>query len=333
MTNESKEVPEKISKVETIMHFNCNCNCIFCSFSDKMSLARKKRGYGYKKKEDIKKDIDYAKSIGALLFCFTGGEPTMRKDLPELVRYASESGIEGIQVQSNGRMFCYEDYCKTLIDAGVTEFAISLHSPKEDVNDYMMGARGAYRQSMRGIKNLRGMGQKVKVSIVITKFNYKDLPGFTRTLMGLGVSEIRYDFVVVDGLLRKNRRAAEFVVPRMSDIVPYLKECLDMYEGIDKTWMAVFNIPHCLLKDYAKHIVDMVQPATQLRGHDFVANIKDNRKRDKFKPKKCDSCFFSRLCFGIWDKYAEIYGTDEINPVKREEVVRHELQEKGVRYS
>jgi len=311
-----------IKKVETVMHVDCNCNCIFCSFGHKMAKARAEKGYGYKKKEDIKKDIDYARSIGATIFCFTGGEPTLRKDLPELAGYAKEAGIEDIQVQTNGRLLCYRDYCQRLVDAGVTEFAVSIHSPKEDVNDYMMGAKGAWRQSMQGIRNLREMNQTVKVSIVITKLNYKDLPGFTRKLIDMGVSEIRYDFVVVDGLLRDKPRSAKSIVPRMSEVVPYLEECLNMYEGPDKTWMAVFNMPHCLLKDYVKHVVDMVQPATELRGADFIANIKDNRKRDKVKPRKCGSCFYSRLCFGVWDKYAELYGTDEINPVKRSEVIR-----------
>ncbi len=325
--------PEKINKVESIVTLNCNCNCIFCSFGHKMAKARRERGYGYKPKEEIKKDIDYAVSIGAPLYCLTGGEPTLRNDLPELVKYARDRGIGQIQVQSNGRRFFYRDYCRKMIDAGATEFAISIHSPREEVNDYLMGVKGAYRQAMQGIRNLRDMGQQVKISIVITRLNYKDLPGFTRMLIEMGVSEIRYDFVVVDGLLRNSKRAAESVVPRMSDVVPYLKECLEMYEGPDKTWMAVFNIPHCMLKDYAKHVVDMVQPATQLRGTDFVVNIKDNRKRDKVKPKKCGACFFSRLCFGIWDKYAEIYGMDEIRPVRREEVINNELQEKGIRYS
>jgi len=311
-----------IKKVETVMHVDCNCNCIFCSFGHKMLKARLEKGYGYKKKEDIKKDIDYAKSIGVEIFCFTGGEPTLRKDLPELITYAKNKGIENIQIQTNGRLLYYKEYCKKLIDAGATEFAVSIHSPRENVNDYMMGVKGVYKQSMQGIKNLRELDQKVKASIVITKFNYRDLPDFTRMLIDMGICEIRYDFVVVDGLLREKPESAKNIVPRMSEVVPYLERCLDMYEGPDKTWMAVFNIPHCLLKNYVKHVVDMVQPATELRGADFIANIKNNRKRDKVKPKECNSCFYSKLCFGVWDKYAEIYGTDEIKPVKKNEVIK-----------
>jgi len=304
---------EKIEKVETLMWMRCNCNCLFCSLGDKIQIARMNKGYCAKSTKQIMEDIDYTASINARTFSFSGGEPTIRPDLPPLIKYAKDKGIEKIQVQSNGRMFYYEKYCKLLIDSGANEFAISFHSPKEEIEDRLMGVKGSYRQSLLGIKNLIKLNQEVKVSIVITKLNYKDLPELTKMLLDLGVSEIRYDFVTIEGYAKNN---PEMIVPKMSDVVPYLKKCLNMYDP-KKVWMAVFNIPYCLLKEYSKHIVDMTQPATQLRGSDFIISIKDNRKRDKIKLDKCRSCVFDSICFGVWENYAKIYGTGEINPTEK----------------
>ncbi len=304
---------ERIQKVETLMWMRCNCNCIFCSLGDKIRIARTDKGYCTKPTDQIMEDIDYAASINAQTFSFSGGEPTLRKDLPFLIRYAKSKGIERIQVQSNGRRFYYEKYCRLLAEAGANEFAISFHSPKEDIEDMMMGAKGSYRQALAGIRNIIKLDREVKVSIVITKLNYKDMPELTKMLLGMGVSEIRYDFVTIEGFAKNNPAT---IVPKMSDVVPYLLECLDMHNP-NGAWMAVFNIPYCLLPGHFKHVVDMTQPATQLRGSDFIISIKDNRKRDKIKLDKCSSCAFDRICFGVWENYADIYGTGEIRPVKR----------------
>lgn len=315
---DTSQEKEKIGKVETLMWFRCNCNCMFCSVGHKIAVARKKKGYGSKSAEDIKKDIDYAASIGAI-FSFSGGEPTIRPDLPSLIEYAKSKEIKDIQVQSNGRRYFYEEYCKLLIDSGATEFAVSFHSPREEIQDKLMGVKGSYGQTLQGIKNLRKMNQQVKVTMVITKLNYRDMPRLTRMLLKLGVSEIRYVFVVIDGYLREDPGTVRMIVPRMSDVIPYLRECLDMFDP-KVAWMAVFNIPHCLLKGYTGHIVDMTQAATELRGSDFIASIKDNRKRDKVKIDRCEPCIFNNICFGVWEKYAEIHGTDEICPVTREDI-------------
>jgi len=302
---------EAIMKVESLVWFKCNCKCVFCSVGDFLTLARKNKNFGVESTKQIKEDIDYADSINAHTFSFSGGEPTLRKDLPSLVKYAKSKNIKKIQIQSNGRMFYYKKYCKLLIDAGANEFAISFHSLKEDIQDKLMGVKGSYKQTLKGIKNLREFDQEVKISIVITKLNYKDIPQLTKMLLDLGVSEIRYDFVTVSGYVKNNPKA---IVPKMSEAVPYIKECLNMFDP-KKAWMAVFNIPYCLLKEYPGHIVDMVQPATQLRSSEFVVSIKDNRRRDKKKLKKCKSCIYDKICFGIWEEYIKIYGYEEINPV------------------
>ncbi len=309
---------EVIKKVETLMWFRCNCKCIFCSAGDFLTLSKKDKNFGVKSTKDIMKDIDYAASIKAETFSFSGGEPTIRKDLPLLVEYAKSKKIKKIQIQSNGRMFYYKKYCKLMIDSGANEFAISFHSHKEDIEDKLMGVKGSYKQALEGIKNLRKMNQEVKISIVITEFNYKDLPDLTKMLLNLGVSEMRYDFVNIDGYVKNNPKA---IVPKMSKAIPYIKECLKMYDP-KKVWMAVFNIPYCLLKDYPGHIVDMIQPATQLRSADFTISIKDNRRKGKIKLNKCKYCIYNKICFGIWEEYAKIYGTGEINPIIKKQLNR-----------
>ena len=156
---------KKNIKVESLCTFRCNCNCIMCSVATKNNQDKTEESF-----KEVKRDIDIAAKLGANTFAFSGGEPTLREDLLQLVRYARKK-IPNIEIQSNGRMYYYKNYCQKLIEAGVKNFVISLHSPYEDISDRIMGARGAYLQTITGIKNLKNLKQKVKINTVILKLN------------------------------------------------------------------------------------------------------------------------------------------------------------------
>lgn len=88
--------------------FSCNNNCRFCV------QGNKRKKYGDKSTAELKKLLRKgAKGHDRLIL--TGGEPTIREDLPELVGFAKEIGFKQIQIQTNGRRFAYRDFCEELI--------------------------------------------------------------------------------------------------------------------------------------------------------------------------------------------------------------------------
>jgi MoaA/NifB/PqqE/SkfB family radical SAM enzyme len=299
------------NKVECLVGFKCNCNCIFCSFGDHIQRAEEERHHGIKTFEEIKKDIDFAASIRANVFAFSGGEPTIRKDIFKIVEYAKTQKIPNLEIQSNGRLFYYRDYCEEMIDSGINDFVVSLHSNKEGVHDKLMGSPGTFRQTVRGIRNLKELNQRVKINVVINKLNYRDLTEVAKFLITLGIDEIRFVFITVEGSVNKNPKT---IVPTMTEATPFLHKALDF--ALKKVPCYVYNVPLCFMNGYESTVVELTQADTQLRGPGFEVSIGENRRKLKVKSDVCKDCRHNSLCQGVWINYANVFGLGELKPVR-----------------
>ncbi|MES3517682.1 MAG: radical SAM protein [Natronomonas sp.] len=94
---------------------DCNLSCSFC-------FASSGPGGRSRSREEIETLLRTIKDTGGVRpIQFSGGEPTIRDDLPELVERAGEMGFEHIQVNTNGIVLAHEDgYAQRLKEAGVS---------------------------------------------------------------------------------------------------------------------------------------------------------------------------------------------------------------------
>ena len=235
----------------------------------------------------------------------------MRKDLPELVQYAREQGLEHIEVQSNGRIYANRCYAEKLIDAGVNNFVVSLHSHIEEISDFIMGVPGAFDQTIQGIKNLNELGQAVKINIVLMKQNYELLEEQVKFMLAnFKIKEFRFTFVMLEGNVVED---IEGIVPKMSEVVPHIERAIDIAK--DQVGCFMYNMVPCLLPEYVKYINDMGTFDTLLLGPEFETSLDDSRKTRKTKGSQCLQCKYNDLCDGIWNRYALEFGTDELKPI------------------
>tara|TARA_Y100000031_G_C8241257_1_gene395806 strand:+ start:1282 stop:2136 length:855 start_codon:yes stop_codon:yes gene_type:complete len=261
--------------------------------------------------KEVIKDIDKAKKMKAQAFAFSGGEATLRSDLADLASYAKSVGIPHIEVQSNGRMYSYKEYCQKLINSGVNSFVISLHSHKEKVHDKMMGVPGTYKQVIKGIKNLNDLGQTIKVNIVLTRFNYQHLEEFVEFLLDFDIGEIRFTMAMIEGNVLTNPKK---IIPKMSLVGLHICRSIDIVKGKINSY--VYNMIPCLLKNHEQYINDLGQLDTLLIGPEFESSLDETRKGKKVKAKVCQKCKYDNICYGVWKKYAELFGLSEVKPVK-----------------
>jgi len=282
--------------------FSCNNSCKFCVQGDK----RKK--FGDKTLDQIKKNIKDAKKTckGLVL---TGGEPTIRKDFLEIVSFAKKTGFKLIQIQTNGRMFAYNNFCKQLIKAGATEFSPALHGHIENLHDYLTGAQGSFKQVIQGIKNLKKLNQTVITNTVITKPNYRHLPQIAKLLSDLRVEQFQLAFVHALGSAMDNFNS---IVPRKSLIEPFVKKAMDVgtEAGINSMTEA---IPFCFMCGYEKYIAENIIPDTEIYDYDVVINdfTKERQSVGKVKGEQCKKCKKNDVCEGPWREYPENFGWSE----------------------
>ncbi len=307
---------DQTGKVESLVIFRCNCKCIMCSTGLQIQRSIGSTDYhAIRPFADVVKDIDKAKKMNARGFAFSGGEPNLRRDLPELVSYAKKKGLSHIEVQSNGRMYFYKEYCKKLIDSGVNNFVISFHSHIEEVADRIMGMPGTYKQAIQGIKNLNELGQKVKINIVLLKLNYLHLEEHVRFLLNnFNIEELRFTQAMIEGNVNNNPE----IIARMSEVAPHICRAMDITKQIsgNKVGCYVYNMVSCLMPGHESYINDLGQLDTLLVGPEFETSLDESRKSKKVKSPVCRKCKYDKICYGVWRSYANIFGLGELKPVQ-----------------
>ena len=93
---------------------DCNLSCSYC-------FASSGPGGAHRSTEEIESLLDTVADAGGRPIQFSGGEPTVRDDLPDLVDRARSRGIDHVEVNTNGIRLATEDgYAAALADAGVT---------------------------------------------------------------------------------------------------------------------------------------------------------------------------------------------------------------------
>ncbi len=96
-----------------------------------------------------------------------GREPTLRTDLAEVVGALRAAGATGIEIETNGRMFGYPRYLKSLRDAGVTRLAIKLFGSNEEVWDAHTRAPGSCKQTLRATDAIQRLTPRIDLVAVI----------------------------------------------------------------------------------------------------------------------------------------------------------------------
>jgi His-Xaa-Ser system radical SAM maturase HxsC len=121
----------------------------------------------------------------------TGGEPgLLRERLIELIALMkSYLPRTAVHVLSNGRQFADADFARSLGELGHPDLMIGipLYSDLPEEHDFVVQARGAYDETIRGISNLKRAGVRVEIRFVVHEATYRRLPEFaefvTRNLL------------------------------------------------------------------------------------------------------------------------------------------------------
>lgn len=301
--------PKTRRRIDLKTGFQCNNRCEFCV------QGEKRNEYPNKTTEVLKKIIDEEREHADEIV-FTGGEVTIRKDLPELVAHARDAGFQLIQIQTNGRMLAAEKILDRLIAAGATEFSPAIHGPNARIHDELTRAPDSFRQTVKGVVNVRKRGLPVLINSVITQANYRYLPEMARLFLRLGVSQYQFAFVHALGTAGEN---FETIVPRLSDAQPYVLAALEIgrLAGIPCMTEA---IPLCFLPGYEAFAAEWIIPDTRIVDAEWVIeSFTDQRLADgKLKGDVCKECSLNSVCEGPWREYPEHLGWDEFVPVKRQ---------------
>lgn len=144
----------------------CNLKCIHCyARSDRKNYSEELST------EQGKNLIKNLADFGVPVLLFSGGEPLMRKDIFELAEYAKDAGLR-IVLSTNGTLIT-KDTAQKLKKTGFSYIGISLDG-LEDINDKFREQKGAYKNTIQGMRNCMSIGVRTGLRFTLTKNNLGD---------------------------------------------------------------------------------------------------------------------------------------------------------------
>jgi len=169
----------------------CNISCIHCY-----------RDAGNKRTDELstdegKKLLDEMGRAGFKIIILSGGEPLMRADIYELIRYAKSIGLRPV-LGTNGILITEEVAIK-LKEAGLGAAGISLDSTDKAIHDKFRQSEGAWDKTIAAMDVCRKVGLPFQVHTTITNWNEKEVTNITDLAVAKGAMAHHIFFLVPTG--------------------------------------------------------------------------------------------------------------------------------------
>lgn len=168
----------------------CNLRCVHC-YARAVSKVQEEVST-----RQAKEIIDDLAEFGSPVLLFSGGEPLVRQDLPELASYAVSKGMRAV-ISSNGTLISRAK-ARELQEIGLSYVGISLDGGQA-VHDSFRGQEGAYTQALQGLENCQLEGLKVGLRFTVFKHNVQEVPGIFDLIREREIPRVCFYHLVYSG--------------------------------------------------------------------------------------------------------------------------------------
>ncbi|MCX6556527.1 MAG: radical SAM protein, partial [Candidatus Aminicenantes bacterium] len=295
-------------RMDLALTYHCNVNCSHC-YNQRRESAELGTG-------DWKKILKILWDNGIPHVDFTGGEPTLREDLLDLVVYAEDLGlITGLL--TNGVRLADDSFVAGLKTAGLDYVQVTLESQIEEIHNRMVDSE-AFAKTVQGIKNAVAHSIHVITNSTITAANRDHLEGLVPFLKKLGVGSFAVNSIIKAGksrhqdnglseaellpMLNRLRRQAEREGMKFTWYTPTQYCRLNPVEsdlGVKQCTAGKYNLaiePDGTVipcQSFFRPLGNILQvPFKQIYNHDFLISL---RRRD-WAMDKCRDCEWLATC-------------------------------------
>ncbi|HLD36621.1 MAG TPA: radical SAM protein [Planctomycetota bacterium] len=305
----------------------CNNDCLFCYNAWK---ADKNYPQGELSTAETKGLIRrIVKETSCKQLTFTGGEPFLRADLPELITCAKELGV-AINIISNGTLIT-EDIARDYIKLGVGLFELPLLSAERTTHDALSRNQGAFDKVVESVANIKLHRGRVVTVFVGTKRNIDGLKEMIELSLAIGADGIMFNRFNVGG---EGIRHIDELLPTPAQVIKALEtieSAMDQYKIgiscsipiqpciIDTSRFKKVHFGYCAAG--TKRAYYTVDPMGNLRMCNHTPSILGNILKSSFKelttkqkikpfmdavPEFCKDCQMVKTCQGGCKAAAEV---------------------------
>ena len=241
-----------------------------------------------------------------------GGEPTLRRELPTLVRQARSRGYTRVKLQTNGAMLGYPELVERLADAGVTEVAVSLKGADAPTHDRLARVDGAFEQLRRGLANVRARALPLEGDVLLYRSTTATLPAIVRRFFDEGVRRFRVWAMAP----ARDDAAALAEEPRLAEVAAAVERTLDLALADDPEHLVSLHSPPCTLRgrgERARFLARKLGLLVHDPGGSPFRLEESPIEGGHFSPR-CDGCSLRPRCGGVRGDYLARHGDGELAP-------------------
>ena len=245
------ERPRLSRRGEIRLGFRCNARCGFCYYQDQLDTPKSHEPTT----SQLRSQLRVLRKCGATEVEFTGGEPTIRSDLPELACHARELGFVNISVINNGLRAASMSYVRSLVAAGVNDFLFSVHGHTAELHDLHTGIPGSFKAILKAMGNVRALRQRCRTTTTVTKKNVEYVEDIVQMLLRLRPDCMH---LAVFSPVAQATVVDQGMAVRYSDAAASIQRAIDRFRD-ELPPLSVKYIPFCFMRGYERYVMNLYQ--------------------------------------------------------------------------
>lgn len=282
--------------VSMTMEFRCNLRCVHCMIEGTMDRLAPESDDRFN--ELLAQNARTRRWKGLVL---TGSEITLRRDLPDLARRARASGFEHVRIQTHGMHLAQEAYSRSLIEAGVDEYFVSVAGPDAESHDSITTVPGSFDKTLKGLEVLDRFDHvELLTNSVVTRHSFRRLPEIVDLLAHLR-RLTQMEFWVYWPMTETDEK--DLLAPH-AEILPFLREAISRARALGRD-VEVKNFPQCMLGNEAISVIN-TQPQLFIDPAFWSEFMRNGFYQCVYR----DRCA-STECLGLSSAYISKFGYDE----------------------
>lgn len=206
------EIPVNLQEVWLHLTNDCNLRCLHCHLESGVSLVNELT------LDEIYHLIDDLVILNVKNLFFTGGEPTIRSDFLNIIKYAIGK-FTNVHLLTNG-ILINDSMISVLNNPSVT-IQVSLDGAKQTTHEKIRGI-GTYYPTINNIKKLLKNNCIVGISMTINKLNIDEIKSFIELGNSLKVNYIHFPAIQIKGRAEKNKHLLEISIDKKIEAYKFI---------------------------------------------------------------------------------------------------------------